>query len=498
MTPGRPGFPPILMLTLLMAAVEARAQVPVAESLEPPTVSGVEASPDSGATGDSREVTPGAWRRQSHSPSLLGGYLMVFDYMEATRLMQEVGFLAHEDTTGRGNRPWMATDRAGLRLQLRAFKEVSPQIHVDATFNIEYDVKKATRQPDSPLDDGISLCFKEGYISMERVLPFLDLKLGRQYIFWGRFEWGGALDVVSGWDFTSMSAEKENYRVAVDAARANLLLGDVSLEALLLPYFVPNRLPLDLPDTVGPFPAVQKPARLPELSWENVEVGARLVAPLGGQAEVAFTAFRGFDRNFSMRTTALMEEGAWAPSAIEFAPEYARTTVLGVDGDWAVGSLLLLAEAGLFLGEDSEGTNIFRKNDQVKAVAGFEIEPHGRLMVQAQASYTRLLAYDRQREYESRKELGEPEPYVSGPNQYGFNYKIQWRALDDVTFHLLHSMNFPDSQTNDMMLLFFGSWEPFEAMKVYIGTVLFRGSEDTTFGRLEEQGRFFVEVRQFF
>ena len=432
------------------------------------------------------------------SQSWLSGYLMVFDYMEATRAMQEAGFLAHEDTTGRGSRPWFATDRAGLRLQLRAYKEVSTNVHIDTTFNIEYDVKQATRQPDSSLDDGISLYFKEGFISMERVLPFLDLKLGRQYIFWGRFEWGGAMDVVSGWDYNSMSAEKENYRMAVDSVRANWLLGPVTLETVLLPYFVPNRMALDLPDRVGPFAAIQNQATIPEASWENVELGARLTVPLGTQAEVALSAFRGFDRTFSMRTTAVMEEGAWLPTAIEFTPEYARQTLLGLDGEWAVGPVLLLFESGLFLGEDHKGDDIFRKNDQIKSVVGFEVEPHGRLMVQAQASYTHVLAYDRQREYETRKELGEPDPYVVGPNQAGFNYKIQWKALDDVTFHLLHMMTFPDSGTNDTMLLFFGSWEPYEAMKVYIGTVLFRGAQDTTFGRLEDQGRFFVEVRQFF
>ncbi len=444
------------------------------------------------------EEVGGSWTRNVVSPSLLTGYLMVYDYMETTRLMQEVGFLAHPDTTGRGQRPWLAADRAGLRLQLRAFKEVSESVHLDTTFNIEYDIKNATRQPDSTLDDGISIYFKEGFISMGRVLPFLDLKLGRQFIFWGRFEWGGALDVVSGWDFSSMSAEKENYRMAVDAVRANMLFGPLRLEAVVLPYFMPNRIPLDLPDQVGPFAAVQKPAKLPELSWENAEFGARIVTELGGQSELALTVFRGFDRSFSMRTTAVMEEGAWVPSAIEFTPEYARQTVVGLDGDWAVGPALLLFEAGYFRGEDRSGADVFRKNDQLKAVAGFELEPHGRLMIQAQTSYTRLLDYDRQREYESRKALGEPDPYVSGPNQFGFNYKLQWRALDEVTFHLLHSMTFPDSETNDMMLLLFGSWEPFEAMKVYIGTVLFRGAEDTTFGRLEEQGRFFVEVRQFF
>jgi len=428
----------------------------------------------------------------------LSGYLMLFNYMDATRAMYEAGFLAHEGMPQRGKKPWFATDRGGVRLQLRAFKEFSDSDHADVTFNTEYDVARASRQPDSSVDDGVAVYFKEGFLSVKRALPFLDLKLGRQYIFWGRFEWGGAMDVVSGWDFTNMSADKENYRTAVDAIQATFVLGPVSLETVLLPYFVPNRIPLEIPDKVGPVDAIQNEADLPERSWENAEFGARLTVPLGTQSEVSLSAFSGFDRAFSIRTTAIMEEGAWLPTAIEFTPEYARLTTVGIDGEWAVGPLLLLLESGLFLGEDWEGNDLFRKNSQVKTVAGFEVEPHSKLTLQGQFSHTHLLNYDRQQEYDGRQAMGEPDPYVPGPNQYGFNYKVQWKVADSLAIHLLHMMTFPDSATNDMMLLMFGAWEPYDAMKVYIGTVLFRGAEETTFGRLEEQGRFFFEVRQFF
>lgn len=426
--------------------------------------------------------------------SLLTGYIMAFDYMDLTRALNETGLSGQEH----GGLDWFRHDRVGLRLQLRFNVSVSETVSVDSSVNFEYDAGRAERGPGSSLDDGFDVYVKEGFISIRRAASFLDLKVGRQFVFWSRFEWGGALDVVSPWDYSNMGAEKENYRLPVDGLSIASDVWRLRFEGLLLPYFQPSRIPLALPATVGPFPVVQNATVRPDMTWDNSEWGARLLVQTSAQSEVGFTFFRGFDRSFSMLVEPLMDEGSMFPSAIAYTPVYNRSTVFGLDGEFGVGPMLVVAEAGLLLGEDETGADVFLKNDQIKAVAGLEWEIVPDLVLQAQGSWTHLLDYDRQREYDNRKALGEPDPYVAGPNQFGASYKLQWKFHDEMAVHILNMYNVPDSQTFDMMLLGFLVWEPYEAMKIYGGVVMFYGAEPTTFGRLEEQSRLFFEIRQFF
>jgi hypothetical protein len=426
--------------------------------------------------------------------SLWSGYFLVYDYMDNTRVFDELGVLAREHP-GKG---WVPTDRAGLRLQLRLNQSFTHDVFVDATANIEYDVKQATRTPDASATDGMSVTFKEGYISLGRVLPWLDAKLGRQYVFWGRFEWGGALDVVSGWDFLNMGAEKENFRVAVDTARLSLDFSPLSVELLVVPVFTPNRVAFDLPDEMGPLAVHRRPVQIPGLGPEEVATGARVLVAAGGMGEIGLTWYRGREKNFSMLVEVVPDATTGFPSGLAFTQRYDRYQLFGLDFELALDHFMLMGESGFFLTPDDRGDDIFVRNRRLTSVLGFEWEPSSVFLWQSQVTYTRLFDYDRQREYDTREALGEPDPYVAGANQFGVTTKLQWRILPELSLHVLNLVSFPDTSSNDVMLLSFLSWEPAQALKLYGGSILFRGADDTRFGRIEDQGRFFLELKHSF
>jgi len=418
---------------------------------------------------------------------IFSGYLMAFDYMDLTKALSESKFFVGNYS----DKKWFRTENAGLRLQVRLAGELVKDVSFDTSVNFEYDIANVVRDPNMSVASGMSVYFKEGFISARNVLGFMDMKIGRQYVFWGRFEWGGCLDVVSPWDFVHMSAEKENFRVAVDGLRIYFNLPkDFSIEGLVLPLFSPNRMPLDMPAKAGPFDVALQKAKTPDRGIKNMEAGARLHIPLGDAGEMSATYFRGFDRFFSMYV-----KPDFLKKTLNFTPVYKPLQVVGIDGEFFAGPVNILFESAYFHTADSSGKDIFIKNRHIDVAAGIEWDATSDLFIYAVMRYSRLLKYSRQREYDNVKALGEPDPYVARTNKYSMVYQLRYMALTNLSVHLMQSINFLDW---DFMTLAFISWEARTGLKLYAGTVFFRGKAGTTFGRLEPYSRLFFELRYSF
>jgi len=422
--------------------------------------------------------------------NILSGYVMAFDYLDISRPLGEIGFAEGSYN----DKPWVSHDRAGLRLQLRLAGDITNDVSFDTSINFQYDVAEAVRQPTSSATDGMSFFFKEGFISVRNILDYFDLKVGRQYVFWGKFEWGGALDIVSGWNYAAMSAEKENFRLAVDAVRLWMNFDPVTIELLVIPVFTPNKMPLELPEKAGPSTVVQNDAALPSTSFVNTEVGAKVAFPLGSDGEMALYYFRGFDRTFSMVVEGKPDD-AYIPEDLVFTPTYNSLQVAGIDAEYIAGPVMLLFEGAYFHTEDEDGEDIFVKNKHMKLATGFEWEATSKLSVTGLYSYTRLLQYDRNREWHMVKNPGTPDPYVARTNQHKAMYRLRYYPIQELSLQLMQIFNIPDG---DFMTLGFVSWEIVSGLKLYTGLVAFRGPNGTTFGRLEEQSRWFTELKYSF
>jgi hypothetical protein len=48
------------------------------------------------------------------------------------------------------------------------------------------------------------------------------------------------------------------------------------------------------------------------------------------------------------------------------------------------------------------------------------------------------------------------------------------------------------------MLLTFASINPMDKLKLYVGSILFKGVEGSRFGRVENESRFFIELKYLF
>jgi hypothetical protein len=421
----------------------------------------------------------------------LSGYLMGFEYLDMTQALNEKNFFAEDHP----EHDWFYQDRSGLRLQLRLASDPTQDIFFDSSVNFEYDARRASRQPNADISDGMSVFFKEGFISIKNALDVFDVKIGRQYIFWGRFEWGGALDLFSPWDFSSMSAEKENYRMPVDAIRLYTNFDPLTIETVLVPVPEFNRMDYDLPDQLGPLTVFENPAKIPSRSWSNAEIGVRPTLPLGDFGEASLTYFHGYDRTFSMYVDIKNDSGGYFPDGLLFTPAYNRLDVFGGDAEWYIGGLTFMAESAFYQTPDDAGTDIFVKNHRIRNTIGTEFDLTANISIQCLYGNTYVLDYDRQAEYDARKSLGEPHPYVERTSQNTIFYRIRYLSQQGFGVQFMNLLNLEDT---NFMILSFISWDIGTDLKLYSGVVMFRGPEGTRFGRLEEEGRFFSELKYSF
>lgn len=419
----------------------------------------------------------------------ISGYINVFDYLDMSGAAADLGLTEHLESGS----SVITQDRAGVRLQLRLDGQLGAKVSYDAALNLEYDSSAAARQPTSGPDDGFRVYPREIFADLTDLGP-LDLRIGRQYLFWGRFEWGGMLDLLAPWDFGTMAAEKENFRLAVDAIDAKLYLGPVILEAAVLQSFQPNRMDLVLPATLGPLeiPVNQDRAALPPDNIQDLETGLRAILSTS-QGEVGLTWYRGWDRNISMHV-AVEGDNPFMPDAVRFSPTYHRLQVLGLEAERMVGPVVLQLEAGYNHTEDDSGDDIFIRNRSLSWVGGMTWDPWNSLSISLQYGNTFLLNFDRQADYEALRALGQPDSqiYVARTLQHQGVSRLKLTFTDSFKAQSLLIVKAPDT---NFMFLNFIYWDFLDQARLYLGGIFFRGPDGTTFGRLEGETRFFTELK---
>jgi len=409
---------------------------------------------------------------------LISGYIKQYNYTDISGAMSDINW-----TNKKLSQDNFLYDRGGLTLQLRFNNDVTKDIYFNAIVELDYDFKIIEQEPSSLNSDGMTTYFKEGYIGIRDIGGFLDLKIGRQYIFWGKFEWGGALDVISPWNFMTMSAEKENYRVAVDALKLDFNITDfMDFEMIFLPIASINK--MELPDTMGPLS--KNKSLHPSKSVKNTEIGIKITFDIGDDTDLSLNYFKGYDRNFSIIVD--------MNNAI-FTPEYKKLQVMGIDFETILFNTVWLFELAYSHTEDENGKDVSIKNRNIKTAFGFEKEFSNGLSVNFQISYTRLLDYNRQLEYDSLSPMLGDDIFVSRTNTYSTIYRIRYSLNPMLSFQFLGSVDLLDL---NMMNLLFASWSISSQLKSYIGIINFRGDAGTRFGRLEGFSRFFFELKYMF
>lgn len=209
-----------------------------------------------------------------------------------------------------------------------------------------------------------------------------SLKAGRQIIVWGRADRLNPSDVISSRDYTLLVTNDDEQRRGTNMIQTRLGLGDFTLDAYWLPEFRDNRFPIDA-----------EPPGAVLLADEQVTDKGQLALKLdhsGGSIDWSLGWFHGTDRTRDFVRTPL-PPGSRPSTFTGFQQRFPQVDVFVADIAGTVGGLGWRAEAAFssYRGADT----IFRKNDNLWLVAGFDTNIMGGWNLNLQYSLRRVFDY---------------------------------------------------------------------------------------------------------
>ncbi|MBW2734911.1 MAG: hypothetical protein JRH20_21210, partial [Deltaproteobacteria bacterium] len=290
--------------------------------------------------------------------------------------------------------PWELA-LAGARLQLAARGSVGDVASFYGAVDFQLDSRLLAADQSLRRGEGLDVFPVEIYALISK--GPVDLKLGQQFVFWGRTSWVNPTDVITAWDYPNMASEIEDYRRAPLAARLQWsIMGELVLDAVWVPIFRPNRLGPFTVQSMSGLPVVEGEALLPEAHAKNGEFGLRLSQTVSRWAfDWAIAAYKGFEKMPAMVFMPRYPAGATAPDALVLTRHYDPLYMVGVDIAKAYGPLVFKAEGALKITDDWKGDDLTVGNSRVEAVAGIDYALGDTLKLGAQYIHTTRINYSR-------------------------------------------------------------------------------------------------------
>ncbi|HEY3325776.1 MAG TPA: DUF1302 family protein [Novimethylophilus sp.] len=335
---------------------------------------------------------------------------------------------------------------------------------------------------DATRGDGRRGKLREGYLNMGA--GNADFRIGKQIIVWGRADKFNPTDNLSPRDYTLLAPEDDDQRSGVYAAKATYNLKDWSLSGFWLPEFRPNVLPL--PHT----PGLSFRERIP-----HGQGGGIKVEQSGKAVDWSASYYDGLDLNPDLSI------GSFSSSGLNLRLDHHRVRVIGVDAATVVWRYGLRAEAAYTRTEDSDGRDPFVKNPFFYLVAGGDRTFFEYLNINLQY-YVRYVS-----RYQNPASVANPAlrtVAIQGAvisNQFDrFQHGMTFRISDKWLHETLEgevagiaSFTRRDFALKPKLVYSFN-----DHWKSTFGANLFRGEDNTFYGRLRDDSTVFMEIRYSF
>ena len=385
-------------------------------------------------------------------------------------------------------------DRLGTRLQLNFSKSVGGRLGFYSAVDFNFEDARETGLATESRSAAMDVYPVETYIDYYG--SFFDLRLGKQFIFWGTADWINPTDNINPWDYKNISAEIEDYRIPVNAAKLDLYLGNSKLEGIAVFHFLPNKVPMRFPEKMGHLTVEEKDPVLPEGKLSNTELGLRFSSQLAS-VDFSLSYFRGFSKFPSVVFHPVFDGYLPGPVSMAVIPRYDRIQVFGADFVTTRERFAFKGEGAYFLTADRSGTDPFVENPHWKYVLGIDFYARDNLTLNAQFVQLVRFKYSEEGEVQAWRQLGMPPQQIQVPekNEQSVSARVQYQPFDYGTFQFIGVLNLKD---RDFFLLPIFNYELTDGVNVYCGATLFRGPARSPFGRNKPYSRAFVEVKYSF
>lgn len=374
-------------------------------------------------------------------------------------------------------------DRIGTRFQTRYTGGLGTKMEYFAAINYEVDQAGVLRDSvDSQYsrEAGFAVYPVEYYLDLH--LANADIRFGQQFIFWGMADWVNPTDLINPWDYANMSGEIEDYRLPVMALSVQWYFGDLTFQVVLIPGFAPAVMPLP-PGAIIYYP---------QLDYDEPQLGFCATSYLGN-IDFSLYYFNGYDNMPSIRSG--LDLSVMPPVPV-FKVNYHPLQMFGFDFVRPSGSWNIKGEAAYIKTDDEGGNDVFITNSNIQAVLGVDYIWSKDLSLNLQYINQTLLDYKYTTEQAMIENLSLTN-YMTAPEEFSHSLStmISWSPFNYVSGQLVGVYNL---QASDSFSMAFLSWEMADATHLTVGAILFQGNENTTYGRMDDADKIFIELKRSF
>lgn len=323
---------------------------------------------------------------------------------------------------------------------------------------------------------------REGYI--ELAAGDADLRIGRQIIVWGRADELNPTDNISPRDFTLMTPEAGEQRSGTTAVRARYHLGEYTVTGILSPRGGSHAVPM------AATPGVAVTTRRPSSGPRAVKLER-----VGAAMDWSVSYMAGPDLYPDIRIESM------GPARVQAVLENRDIRVLGVDAARVAGSYGLRAEAAYTWTENGAWPDFLVKKPFLYAVLGVDRTFDGNLNVNVQYYFRKVSGYSDPQGLAdpAARALATSAAVASNQRdrlQHGMSFRLAKTWMNDTLeaeFAGVYSLSNDDYVLRPKLV-----YAVNDQLKATAGAELFRGRDDTYFGRLRKMSTVFAEMKYSF
>ncbi len=326
----------------------------------------------------------------------------------------------------------------------------------------------------------------EGYVTAR--FQRAELRVGKQIVAWGRADGINPTDNLTPHDYQVMLPFEEDQRVGTTAIKLDAYFGtEYTLTLFATPYFLPSKLPF-------PADGATLVETRPDRNWSDSEAGLRLNR-VGGTLDWSVSYYHGYSLLPELYPLGV------TPTGPLLELRYPQIDVVGADMAQNFGRYGVRAEAAYIRPQDYQMNQPVGMRPYVYLVAGVDRTFLANLNVNLQAVARWV------QDYTDPEAIADPllraaalQNAITFGQQDRANYGMTTRISnkwynDTLTAEVLAFVNFRRSNSYIRPLI---SYAFTDHVKATIGAELYRGGDDTFFGRVRRNQGAFAELRYSF
>lgn len=379
----------------------------------------------------------------------------------------------------------------------RGFSRLEPRLSLDVTINpfeswrlrigrhFDYDFIYFIRGRDEYTDEVLDayeseyewwVGFDDLYVQ-GKILPMLDIKVGRQVVAWGKSENIRVTDILNPLDNREPGVvDIENLRLPVVMSKLDLYLGDWNISGI-----VGHEVRLNKDPTYGSdfYPSTQPPPEEEAPGWD-IENQEYAVAVNG--------AFSGWDLSlygasfFADQAHLEADRTPGAPPVQTL--RHSRLTMSGAAFDVVLGNWLLKGEVAYLYGLEFFSAPGDRKS-RLDVLAGVTYSGFDETVISVEIANRHLFAHEKALE-------DEPDSVVRDELQYAL--RITRELLHDRLLLMAFASTFGPLADRGALVRLNGSLECTDAVSLSAGVIFYRSGDKRCFIDVGDNDRIFVDL----